>query len=350
MCKWVEFLASFLQDGIMPRDNYGDWCVPPESTHLIHSEDPDRKTAGALLGTAYFYRILSLVVRYAAILGKPDDAKRFGNLAEDVKLAFNNKFLNEKTHQYDNGTQTANVLPLAFGMVPKEHMKPVFENLVDNILVKNEGHIATGLVGGQWLLRVLSDFGRPDVAHTLATQTSYPSWGYMVEKGATTIWELWNGDTANPAMNSHNHLMLVGDLGIWFYEYVAGIRPDPDQPGFKHILLRPYPPTGLAPAKASHESLYGPIVSEWKIEDDTFHWKITVPPNTTATAYVPTTAGEDISEGGRPAHSRMGVRKTGDEDGVAVFQLEAGAYEFRSPFSRSTWRSDQQAYARCDTR
>ncbi len=90
-------------------------------------------------------------------------------------------------------------------------------------------------------MRALSDNGRPDVAYTIATQKTYPGWGYMVEKGATTIWELWNGDTADPAMNSGNHVMLVGDLGIWLYEYLAGIRPDPEQPGFKHILIRPFP-------------------------------------------------------------------------------------------------------------
>ena len=139
-------------------------------------------------------------------------------------------------HQYDNGAQTSSVLPLAFGLVPDDHVKPVFEKLVNKIMVETDGHIGTGLIGGQWLNRVLSDNGRPDVAYTLASQKTYPSWGYMIEQGATTIWELWNGDTADPAMNSRNHVMLVGDLGIWFYEYVAGIRPDPEHPGFERFI------------------------------------------------------------------------------------------------------------------
>ena len=124
---------------------------------------------------------------------------------------------------------------------PTEQRERSLQHLVNKITDESQGHVGTGLIGGQWLMRVLSDNGRTDLAYTIATQKTYPSWGYMVEKGATTIWELWNGDTADPAMNSGNHVMLVGDLGIWLYEYVAGIKPDPEQPGFKHIIMRPEP-------------------------------------------------------------------------------------------------------------
>ena len=113
-------------------------------------------------------------------------------------------------------------------------------------------------------MRVLTDGGRADLAYTIATQKTYPSWGYMVEKGATTIWELWNGDTADPAMNSGNHVMLVGDLVIWLYENLAGIKPDPEQPGFKHIIMRPEPVGDLKFVKATHRSPYGLIASEWR--------------------------------------------------------------------------------------
>src|SRR5581483_7639609 len=162
-------------------------------------------------------------------------------MAEQVKLAFNMKFLKRGPGHYDNGTQTSSVLPLAFGLVPDEIRQRVFDHLVRKITEETKGHIGTGLIGGQYLNRVLSDNGRPDLAYVIATQRDYPSWGYMVEQGATTIWELWNGDTADPAMNSGNHVMLVGDLVVWMYEYLAGIRGDPEKPGFKHIILKPQP-------------------------------------------------------------------------------------------------------------
>ena len=153
----------------------------------------------------------------------------------------------------------------------------MFDHLVRKITDETQGHIGTGLIGGQWLMRVLTAGGRADLAYTIATQKTYPSWGYMVEKGATTIWELWNGDTADPAMNSGNHVMLVGDLGIWLYENLAGIKSDPEQPGFKHIIMRPEPVGDLQFVKASHRSPYGLIVSDWQKQDGGFRWNITVP-------------------------------------------------------------------------
>jgi len=328
MCKWVEYMSRFLQDGIMPRDRYGDWCVPPEKPELIHSRDPKRKTAGPLLGTAYFYHDLKLLARYARILGLPDDAARYERQAATIAQAFNAKFFNPATSTYDNGTQTSCVLPLAFDLAPEAHRKALFGHLVENILETNRGHLATGLIGGQWLMRVLSRFGRPDVAYQLATQTTYPSWGYMVTRGATTVWELWNGDTADPAMNSHNHLMLVGDLGIWLYENLAGIKSDGAQPGFKHIIMRPTPVGDLRSARASHVSLYGPILSDWKVEGGLFDWTIRVPPNTTATIYVPTSEPESVRENGKPADQAEGVTYLRTENGRAVFEIGAGAYRF----------------------
>ena len=124
--------------------------------------------------------------------------------------------------------------------------------------------MGTGLVGAQWLMRTLSDNGHADLAYKIATQKTYPGWGYMVEQGATTIWELWNGNTADPAMNSGNHVMQIGDLAVWMYEYLAGIRSDPEKPGFRHAIIRPYPAGDLTFVKASHKTMYGPIVASWK--------------------------------------------------------------------------------------
>ena len=338
MCRWIDYMASFMKDGIMPRDRYGDWCVPPESPELIHSKDPARKTPAELLGTAYFYHDLCLLADYAKILGKADDAGRFTEQAAKLRDTFNEHFLDRATMLYGNGSQTSNVLPLAFGLVPDDCHAAVFNNLVDNIMNKCDGHLATGLVGGQWLMRVLSDNGRPDVAYTVATQRSYPSWGYMAEQGATTIWELWNGDSADPGMNSGNHLMLVGDLEIWFYEYLAGIRPDPAQPAFKHFTIAPVCIDDLDWVRAEIGSMHGHIRSAWWREGDKLHLDISVPANTTARVCVPTaTADVIVSEGdvelinsAKATGSCAGVRFVERNDGGAWFDVGAGDYRFVS--------------------
>ncbi len=337
MCKWIDHMSGFLKDGIMPRDRYGDWCVPPESPELIHSKDPARKTAGELLGTAYFYHDLLLVAGYATILGKPEEAQRYAEQAAKVRSAFNDRFLDREACLYGNGSQTSCVLPLAFGLVPDDCRASLFDNLVDNILNKCGGHLGTGLIGGQWLLRVLSDHGRPDVAYRLATQRTYPSWGYMAEKGATTVWELWNGDSAAPSMNSGNHLMLAGDLGIWLYEYLAGIRPDPEQPGFKHFSVAPLCMSELDWVRAEIGSMHGHIRSAWWREDQRLYLDITVPPNTSARVRVPTygLSQPTITEGGTvllragaPASTGSGVQfEYRDSDGV-WFLVGAGRYRF----------------------
>lgn len=330
MKKWIEFMNQFLENGIMPRDTFGDWCVPPESPELIHSQDPGRQTAKPVLGTTYFYKNLCLLARYATILGKTEDAQKFQSQADEIKKAFNEKFFDKEKCQYDNGSQTSYVLPLAFGMVPGEFKAKVFENLVTKILNETNGHIGTGLIGGQWLMRVLSDNGRPDVAYTIASQKTYPSWGYMIDKGATTIWELWNGDTADPAMNSGNHIMLVGDLNIWMNEYLAGIQADSENPAFKHIIMRPVPVGDLTACRASYKSLHGTIVSDWKIEGGQFIWTVQVPVNTMATVFVPTKDEVSVQESGKPLAEAAGVKLIRMEEGRAVVETQSGQYRFTS--------------------
>lgn len=328
--KWMNFMSTFITNGIISRDSYGDWCVPPESQQLIHSNDPKRKTDKALIATAYFYYDLLLMADYARQLGNQDDVRHFTDLGRTMKSAFNRQFLNTSTGQYDNGSQTSCVLPLAFGLVPQEHRAAVFQRLVDKITGETDNHIGTGLIGGQWLMRVLSDNGRPDLALKLATQTTYPSWGYMIEKGATTIWELWNGDTADPAMNSGNHVMLVGDLVTWMHEYLAGIAPDPQDPGFRHIVMRPQVTPGLDFVKASHQSPQGRISSHWQKSQGKFTWKISIPVNSRATVHVPTDSAESVQESGIPISRATGVRFVKFTARTAVYELGSGSYEIQS--------------------
>lgn len=330
MKKWIDYMSQFLKDGIMPRDTYGDWCVPPESPELIHSLDPARKTDKAVLGTTYFYHNLRLLARYATLLNNREDRNKYSQLANQVREAFNVKFFNKEKAQYDNGSQTSFVLPLAFGMVPEEYKEKVFQNLVHKIENETKGHIGTGLIGGQWLMRVLSDNGRADLAYTIATQTDYPSWGYMIGKGATTIWELWNGDTADPAMNSGNHVMLVGDLNIWFTEYLAGIQANSRKPGFKSIVMKPHPVGDLTFCSGVYRSIFGEIRSEWKMNGSRFAWDVQVPVNTTATLHIPAQSADDVFEGGRPAKEQEHIKFLGMQDGRALFWVESGRYSFTS--------------------
>jgi alpha-L-rhamnosidase len=338
MKRWIAYMERFREKGLMPRDQYGDWCVPPEDPTLIHSKDPARKTPGEFIGTAYFYKDLLLLSEYADKLGLPQEAIEFRQKAEEFKEAFNDTFFDNETGIYANGTQTSSILPLAFGMVPEESRQSVFRNLVANIEEKENYHLGTGLIGCQWLMRTLSHLGRPDLALTLATQTTYPSWGYMVEHGATTIWELWNGDTADPGMNSHNHLMLIGDLGLWLYEGLAGIQPDPTAPGFKHFSIDPLILEGLEEVDASTRGPYGIMRSHWRKESNQLSLEVEVPPNSSATVSLPClgkAAGIAVQESGVSIWQNAGFIsgvpgiRSGCREGEKIrFEVGSGTYRF----------------------
>jgi alpha-L-rhamnosidase len=328
--KWMDLMSGFVTGGIISRDNYGDWCVPPEDSTLIHSKDTNRITDTTLIATSYFYHDCTLMEKYATMLGKNEDAEQFHSLAGQLKNAFNGKFLDREKGQYSNGTQTSCVLPFAFGLVPDDMKGKIFAHLVDKIENDTHGHIGTGLIGGQYLMRVLTENGRADLAYEIAAQRDYPSWGYMIDHGATTIWELWNGNTADPTMNSGNHVMLVGDLVIWFYENLAGIKSDPTQPGFKHIIMKPTPVGDLTYVKATHQSPYGLISSEWHRDGNKFDWQIKIPANTTATIYVPATKPESVTEGGGAIGKMRGVEFVTTGGDYVMFRVGSGRYHFFS--------------------
>ena len=328
MKKWMSYMRQkYLENGLMTKDKYGDWCVPPESPELIHAKDPSRITDGTLIATAYYYRMLYLMQRFAGILNKTADQENFSAMGKATKDAFNQKFLNTNASQYGNNTVTANLLPLYFGMVPTKYRKPVFSNIVNKILTVENGHISTGVIGTQWLMRGLTDYGRPDIAFRIAGNSDYPSWGYMVKQGATTIWELWNGDTANPQMNSRNHVMLLGDLIAWFYQDLAGIKAA--SPGFKTIVMKPVNIKGLDNVKASYQTPYGPVKSSWKKGSGQFEWTVTVPPNTTATVYLPTKTLKNVRDGNVALVSEKGIKYVGLDNGETKVVIGSGDYDFR---------------------
>lgn len=342
MKKWLSYMKDryMTADYIVTKDKYGDWCVPPESKELIHSRDPSRKTDGQLIATAYYYQLLQMMQKFAKITGQEKDIEDYKILAENIRKGFNNKFYNPQTGQYSNHTVTANLLPLAFGMVDPREEERVFQNMIDRIVRNDKLHISTGVIGTQWLMRELTKRGCADVAYTIATQTDYPGWGYMAKQGATTIWELWNGDTASPKMNSHNHVMLLGDLIIWMYEDLAGIKSHKTYNGFKRLWMKPNPTEDLKYVKASHKTPYGWVKSEWKLENEIFTWKVSVPANTRANVLLPAEKMEDITESGRPVSEVEGLKYVREEEGCINLEIGSGEYTFTCKYgeAQNRWR------------
>lgn len=329
MKKWLGYMRSkYLEEDIMPRDRYGDWCLPPESLDLIHSGDSTRITSGPLLGTAFYYRSLFLMEYFAGLLQKDEDVKTFAEEKERVKHAFHDTFFTVDKQYYGNNTVTANLIPLCFGMVPKEHENAVFQHIENEITGKYKSHVSTGVIGIQWLMRGLTAYGRDDLALRIATNRDYPSWGYMIENGASTIWELWNGNTADPSMNSGNHVMLLGDLLVWYYENLAGIRNAPLSTAFKRIEMKPLFPDKLDWVNASCHSPYGKIESSWKKQNGGFSWNITVPVNSSARIYIPVPEINSITENGKAISSIEDITVVGIEDGNTVLDFGSGKYSF----------------------
>lgn len=281
------------KDGLITYDRYGDWCVPPATLDEVITKDSARMTDGALLSSCYYYYICKL-------MGMDDEAAV-------TREAINRTFLKNGCYarsasgrlQGKNGTVTANLLPLALDIVPQDQRDSVMANFMRRVKGgESSPHIDCGVIGISWLMRYLSKAGLGNVAYQIASTKTYPGWGYMVENGATTIWELWNGNTANPSMNSGNHVMMLGDLIPWAYECVAGIAPDATKPGFKHIVMRPdFSISDIRGARATYPSIYGTIVSDWKRDGKQIVWRVTIPANTTATLFMPNGEVKEIGSG-----------------------------------------------------
>ena len=327
MRKYILFVKNkFYDNGIVTSDTYGDWCMPPEKKELIHSQDPARRTDGRILSTTVYYDLLRLMEKFARHNGRMADVAEYEAMRAQIREAYNKTFFDKTKGGYGNNTVTANILSLQLGLVPDAYRQQVIDNIV---AVTNgpmfNGHISTGVLGVQHLMRGLTRNGHGDLALKIATNDTYPSWGYMVKHGATTFWELWNGDTADPAMNSGNHVMLIGDFVVWMYEDLAGIRNDveEDSYGYKKILMQPAFIDGLDHAAATYASPYGPIASNWTRNGDALTWNITVPANATAKVVVPAKFHIAPKVGN-------GVRTVNTAAGNTVIELGSGNYKFVS--------------------
>ena len=331
MKAWVDYMARRAGDTFFWNTDFtfGDWLA----FATTRSDYPGATTDKDLITQAYFARSTDLVRRTATLLGKTDDAQKFTDLLARIKKVFADEFLSPNGRLASN-TQTAYALALAFDLLPEPSRAPAAKRLADD--VRRFKHITTGFLGASLVCEVLSNYGYLDDAYLLLNRKEYPSWLYPITKGATTIWERWDGIKPNDTfqdrgMNSFNHY-AYGAIGEWLYRVVAGLDLDSDKPGYKHVLVRPRPGGGLTWARASHQSMYGPVSSAWEIKDGRFRLDVEIPPNTTATVRLPNAKIADVTEGGGPADKAEGVGRV-VQDGQSV-QLEtvSGRYSFSYPW------------------
>jgi alpha-L-rhamnosidase len=300
MNAWVEYQRRTSADLIRPATGYGDWLAP------VLPGEPKKETARDLIGTAYFARTADLTARAAEILGHSTDAARLQALHREIVAAFQRRFLDPQG-RLTNDTQAAYALALAFDLLPEPAREAAVRHLVEDIRA-HQWRMATGFVGTPWLMRVLGRYGQDDAAYRLLLSREYPGWLYMIDQGATTIWERWNSyrpetgfgekiaDTGfgDVKMNSFNHTVW-GSVGEWMYAVIGGIEPA--APGFQRIRIHPRPGGDLTWAKAELDSPYGRIATDWKRRGERWTLRASIPPNTRAEIELPNGQRQEVGAG-----------------------------------------------------
>jgi alpha-L-rhamnosidase len=327
MTRSIDAMVAAHPDLIWPdgsANGFGDWCPPDHGPNV--NDGMGAPSAGgynvcmseiSVVNTALWYLQTTDVAKAAQVLGNAEDATRYSDLAQRIKDAFNAHFLNAAGDTYGSGRQVTSVLPLAFGMVPDANVQAVGNQLVRTILDSNGGHLDTGIFGTRYLLDALARIGRTDVAMTALDQTSYPGFGFEINKGATTSWEEW---LYSSGMETHDHGMF-GGINASFYTELAGIRSD--NGGYRTITIAPHVPAQLDHVSASLDTVRGRIASSWHKVGSAFQLTVTVPVNATAMVYVP-------SSDGSPATSSDGVKPVRTGAGSTVFSVGSGTYHFVS--------------------
>ncbi|MBM4092313.1 MAG: alfa-L-rhamnosidase, partial [Planctomycetes bacterium] len=330
MTRFMEWRKATSRDGlgINHGNEWGDWLAQGEVTPIDY------------IDTVYFAITSRLMSEMAAAIQRPDEQAAYERQFETVKAAFSGKYVKEDGSLLVD-TQTAYALALDADLIPDQMRRATGEILARKIQ-QNGTRMATGFLGTRPLLPVLSSVGQHDLAAFLFQSREFPSWGYEVEQGATTIWERWDSFTKeegfgrhNAAMNSFSHYAF-GAVCEWMFQSLAGIRSD--GPGYRKIIIRPMPPSPGSNAerqpidwvKASHDAITGRIVSHWRIQDKRFELVVSIPANTSATVFVPATSLEKVTERDAPIADAPHVRFLRMESGRAVLEVESGDYHFAS--------------------
>ncbi len=317
MKRYVAYLGSRANDNIVSF-GLSDW-------YDIGPGEPgySKLTPKGLTATAFYFQDAVILAQTAKMLGLADEAKKYEQLAAQIRTAFNAHFFNAATNQYGSGSQAANSIPLVMGIADEANRAAILENLVKDVQQKG---LTAGDVGYRYLLRALADGGRSDVIYAMNNQSDKPGYGMQLARGATSLTEAWDAH----ASSSQNHFML-GQINEWFYHDLAGIQCDPTGPGFQKIIIKPAVVGDLTQAQATYNSPYGPITSHWKRLDGELTLDISIPANTTATVYVPATNAASVIENGKAAGQSTGVKFLRIENKSAVYAVGSGAYSFAAP-------------------
>lgn len=320
MKQWVKYLRTRTDEkGIVVREEPNGWCLGEWCTLFNRVEIPT-----TLVNTAYYYHVTRLVAEIAQVLDKQEDATEFLTLANTIKDNFNSAFYNSDTHHYWEGKQGADVFALAFGLVPEGEYENVFSALL-NHLASTQFHFDTGILATPLLLKVLTENGRADIAYQLMNQRDFPGYSYLMDSRNSTLWEMWNGGE-DPGGCGRCHPMF-GSVVAWFYHSLAGIKPDQSSPGMKHFCIEPMPVADLKYCKASYNSLYGRISSDWKIDEKgNFSLKVDVPVNTSATITLPKWGSGTVLESGVPVSKMNRIVK--NKEHLAQIKVVSGSYHF----------------------
>jgi alpha-L-rhamnosidase len=353
--SYMNYLASQGRSDIKPKEMgenplFGNYVLKPNlighlqqsqwGDHLSLAEGYNSRSGLPLsISTAFYYHDLKVMEKMARVLGKKEHIERYRLLAEEVLKAFNDKFLNKGKDYYDVGSQATQTWPLLFGMVPEDYEESVLNKLVNDIVEVHKGHPTTGYASTKFMLDLLTKKGREDLVWNMALKTDFPSWGYSLRNGRTTITEKWTEG------GSQNHVSHGAAIDTWFYNVLAGINPDERFPGFKKFIIKPFiPDNDLEWVNASVNTLYGTISSSWRRKPGGLIFEIKVPANTTATVHLPVKLGAVITESGKPLSMAKGIRSLKSEEDEVVFEMGSGSYSISVLYKSQRNQGDANHY------
>lgn len=327
--RWFDYLSSRAEGNIVSYSNYGDWAPPVAFGRTDFFSALSAFTPGDLVSTAHYHYTATLLAELSEALGRNEDGATFREAASDIASAFHSRFWSGAGTGYGTGNQACNAIALYMGLVPAQDIPVVVDLLVQDVLT-HDRHLTTGNLATKYILEVLAAHGHIDLAVQLVQQRSYPSWGYMLDSGATTIWERWENESGGE-MNSHNHPMY-GSVASFLYRHVAGIRIPSTAVGCSEVIFDINPAADLDRASAVLESVRGTVAVSWRRVSDSVHAEVTVPPGCHAVLQVSPSAFGAVRAGDASADDGWLLLQD-DEGSPSRLSVPTGTHRFVIPLS-----------------